>query len=176
MNYDESTCGDRRDFNKLVAAAFSGLVTATTASCASAEDDEITRDEKPKDGSNPLLREPHVCRGLNTCKNKGGDGKGGTGKNACAGQGACHTAPQHGCSGQNDCRGLGACDEGMWPDSQPGYPGENTCKGKGGCQVPLLPEKEDVWRQARNRFKALMADAGKKAGTPKDAPKESETE
>ena len=110
------------------------------------------RAEKPKDTSNPLLHEPHVCKALNTCKNKGGDGMGGVGMNDCAGQGNCYTAPKHVCHGKNDCRGLGACDTGTWPDYQPGYPGENTCKAMGGCQVPTLPGKEKMWRQSRCRF------------------------
>ena len=116
---------------------------------------------KPFDESNLLLREPHVCRGLNTCRGKGADGR-----NACAGQGVCATAPHHMCKGNNQCRGLGACEEGQWPQHQPEYPGENTCRGKGGCQVPMYPTRARMWQKARNRFVALMLDAGKRVGTP----------
>lgn len=175
MSNHDTTPEDRRSFLGLVAAAFSGLTAGVAAAHMAEEGDKNTkekREPKPKDGSNPLLHEPHVCKGLNTCKNKGGDGSGGVGMNDCAGQGACYTAPKHVCHGHNDCRGLGACDTGKWPDFQPDYPGENTCKGKGGCQVPILPGKEKMWKKARNRFKALMDEAGKKVGTPKNAPKE----
>jgi hypothetical protein len=116
---------------------------------------------KPVDESNLLLREPHVCRGLNTCRGKGADGR-----NACAGQGVCATAPHHVCKGNNQCRGLGACEEGLWPQHQPEYPGENTCRGKGGCQVPMYPTRARMWHKARNRFIALMLDAGKRVGNP----------
>ncbi len=52
-----------------------------------------------------MSQEPHVCRGLNTCK-----GKAQSGKNDCAGQGDCATAKAHTCAGDNDCAGLGGCD------------------------------------------------------------------
>ncbi|MGO9913545.1 MAG: hypothetical protein ACLQIB_02355 [Isosphaeraceae bacterium] len=170
MEHDHQAQACRRDFHRLALAAFSGLLAAATTT--EAADEGSKRAEKPKDTSNPLLHEPHVCKALNTCKNKGGDGMGGVGMNDCAGQGNCYTAPKHVCHGKNDCRGLGACDTGTWPDYQPGYPGENTCKAMGGCQVPMLPGKEKMWRQARRRFEALRADAGKRLGPPpKDAPK-----
>ena len=116
---------------------------------------------KPVDESNLLLREPHVCRGLNTCRGKGADGR-----NACAGQGVCATADHHKCKGNNQCRGLGACEEGVWPQHQPEYPGENTCRGKGGCQVPMYPDRMQMWHKARNRFVALMQDVGQRVGNP----------
>jgi hypothetical protein len=96
---------------------------------------------------NPLLQEPHVCRGLNTCK-----GKGKNGKNACAGRGECATANKHGCHGANECLGQGGCGA---------HPGENACKGRGACAVPL---KEKTWKKARARFEELMKQAGKKVG------------
>ncbi len=87
----------------------------------------------------------HVCRGLNTCKEKGKDHK-----NACAGQGACATAESHACQGLNDCKGQGGCD---------GTAGINLCSGKGACAVPL---KEKVWKLVRERFEQLA----KKKGIP----------
>src|SRR5208282_31129 len=90
---------NRRDFTKWAAAALGGLVAG--AGLAKAADAE----PKKKDVNKPLLlQEPHVCRGLNTCK---GLGKGG--KNDCAGQGACATAESHTCGGDNACAGLGGC-------------------------------------------------------------------
>jgi hypothetical protein len=136
---------NRRDFHRLAAAAFGGLVVG--AGMAQAQD---KKDEEPKPKSkdkNPLLQEPHVCRGLNTCK-----GKGKGGKNDCAGMSECAIAKAHTCGGDNDCRGLGGCGA---------MPGENNCKGMGECAVPL---SEKAWKTARKRFEDLMAKDGKKVG------------
>ena len=78
---------NRRDFSKLTMAAFGGMLAGTAASAA-AQEKESKKDSK----KNPLLVEPHVCRGLNTCK-----GKGKGGDNACAGQGNCATVEAHSC-------------------------------------------------------------------------------
>jgi hypothetical protein len=83
--------------------------------------------------------EPHVCRGLNSCK-----GKGKGGGNACAGQGNCATAPTISCSTNNECKGKGGCG---------GYPGQNTCKAQGECAVPL---KKDIWEIARKQYEQMM--------------------
>jgi hypothetical protein len=103
-----------------------------------------------QDSSKPALKcnidptllvdsEPHVCRGLNSCK-----GKGKGGGNACAGQGNCATAPTITCSTNNACKGKGGCG---------GYPGQNTCKGQGECAVPL---KKDIWEIARKQYEQMM--------------------
>lgn len=156
MPLSEIPLGDRRNFYKqLTLAAVSGILAVSSETDNEVEAAPQAPRVKPKDVSNPLLCEPHVCRGLNTCKGKGRDGR-----NQCAGMGVCHTAPANQCGGQNSCRGLGACDN----PPQPNYPGENTCKGKGGCEVPMLPNKVAMWKQARARFEALMADMGKKFG------------
>jgi hypothetical protein len=139
---------NRRDFHKLAAAALGGL--AAGAGLVNAED---KKEDKKTSKKNPLLLEPHVCRGLNTCKTMG-KGK----KNDCAGMGACATAKAHTCKGENDCRGLGGCGE---------HPGENNCKSMGGCAVPL---KDKVWAKVRKRFEELMEKEGKKVGP---APKKS---
>jgi hypothetical protein len=136
----------RRDFQRLSLAALGGLVVGAAAPrlVAAAE-------------GKSLLEEPHVCRGLNTCKNKGGCGET-KGKNVCAGQGGCATAMKHDCKGDNTCKGQGGCGE---------NPGENTCKGHGGCAVPL---SDDAWTKARAHFEAAMKKAGKSVGP---APKKS---
>lgn len=103
--------------------------------------DEVTAVE------NPLASEPHVCRGLNTCMNKGKSGE-----NACAGQGTCATAEAHTCHTANACKGQGGCGE---------HPGENACKGKGECAVPL---GEDAWTKARASFEKVMKAGGKEVG------------
>jgi hypothetical protein len=136
---------NRREFHRLTAAAMGGLVAG--AGVARADDKP-----KKKDPEKPLfLQEPHVCRGLNTCKGMGKDKK-----NDCAGMGNCASAKGHGCKGDNDCAGLGGCGE---------NPGDNKCKGMGGCHVPLM---DDAWGKARKSFEAAMKKADKKFG---DAPK-----
>jgi len=142
---------NRRDFTKLVMAALGGALAGAGAVHAAAnDDDKDKKGKKPKakDPKKPLLlQEPHICRGLNTCKNKGKSGK-----NACAGQGTCATAKAHTCSGDNECRGLGGCGK---------TPGENDCKGKGECGVPLSTK---AWQRARKRFEAAAKKANKKIG------------
>ena len=133
---------NRRDFQRLTMAALGGALAGAELGYAA--------EEKDKEEKNPLLVEPHVCRGLNTCKEKGA-GK----KNACAGQGTCATAKAHTCHGKNDCKGQGGCES---------NPGENACKGKGNCGVPL---SDGAWKKARKRFEELMKKEGKKVG---DAP------
>ena len=75
---------NRRGFQKLAFAALGGLVAGV--SLAGAETKKAPAKAKD-DKTNPLLQEPHVCRGLNTCKGTGVDGK-----NNCAGTSACATA------------------------------------------------------------------------------------
>ena len=137
----------RRQFQKLAMAALGGLVAGAGLARADEKKDD-KKDDKPKDEKKePLLQEPHVCRGLNTCKTLG---KGG--KNDCAGMGQCATAKAHTCGGENDCAGLGGCGE---------HPGENKCKGMGECAIPL---KDKAWAKARKNFEAAMKKAGKKFG------------
>ncbi len=133
---------NRRDFHKLAGAALGGLM----AGAGSVRADDKKEDKKTSK-KNPLLLEPHVCRGLNTCKNEG-KGK----KNDCAGMGNCATVKAHTCKGENDCRGQGGCGA---------HPAENNCKGMGECAVPL---SDKVWPKARKRFEELMAKEGKKVG------------
>jgi hypothetical protein len=141
---------NRRDFHKLTAAALGGVMAGSNLLRA-----EDKKDDKPKpkdEKISPFLQEPHICRGLNTCKGKGGKGV----KNDCAGQGACFTTDKHTCSGDNACRGLGGCGD---------NPGENKCKEKGECAIPL---SKDAWKKARKRFEEVMTKEKKKFG---DAPK-----
>jgi len=132
----------RREFGRLTAAAFGGVLLGSTLVGRAGDPGE-----KPASGA----EDKHVCRGLNTCK-----GKGKGGKNSCAGAGNCATAEAHSCKGENACKGLGGCGE---------HPAENSCKGKGGCEVPL---KEKAWKKARKAFEAQMKKAGKSVG---EAPK-----
>lgn len=150
----------RRDFTKLSMAALGGAMAGTVLS--GCNDAESARTAKSAPGeSNNLISEPHVCRGLNTCKSNGAcktasnDCKG---KNACAGQGKCASAKAHTCKGSNDCKGQGGCED---------IAGQNACEGKGACAVPL---SEKTWAKARPAFEAAMTKAGKKFGKAPAAP------
>lgn len=144
MSHDLS----RRDFHELALAALAGVLSGSLAGCPSAPPAAGTGAETPAASHDLalMLDEPHVCRGLNTCKNKGKSLE-----NACAGQGTCSTVAAHGCSGQNKCKGEGGCG---------GFPGANTCQGKGHCSVPL----QHAWDAARKNFESAMKDAGKEFG------------
>lgn len=98
-----------------------------------------------------LLAEKHVCRGLNTCKGKGGCGET-KGANECAGQGACATVEHHDCGSVHDCKGQSGCGQ---------TAGVNACKGQGGCAVPVM---DSAWEVARARFEELMKAEGKSIG------------
>ena len=153
---------NRRHLNRLALAALGGLAAGLLPGCGPAstsgggspaptgagdKDKDKNPDNKDKDkgpDKTPrLLQDPHVCRGINTCKNKG---KAGT-MNDCAGQAHCATVKAHSCQGQNDCKGQGGCDD---------HPGENECKGKGDCAVPLDAGKKMTWQKARKHFEELM--------------------
>jgi len=157
---------NRRDFARLTAAAFGGMIAGAAVGCGEAQKKESapaakkdahdgegkksTPGDAAKDAGGEaesvMLSGKNVCRGLNTCKNhKGGD-------NACAGQGACALAAAHGCHAENECKGQGGCGE---------HPGQNACKGKGECAVPL---HAGTWEKARAAFEKAMADAGKSFG------------
>ncbi len=152
---------NRREVLRLAAAALGGLAAGLVAGCSSdkkpadgadkGKDKDNDKKDAVSDATPRLLQDPHVCRGINTCKNKG---KAGT-TNECAGRGHCATVKAHDCNGMNDCKGQGGCGE---------HPGENECKGKGGCEVPL---SDKTWPKARKRFEELMTKAKKKFG---DAP------
>tara|TARA_R110002095_G_scaffold181588_2_gene158877 strand:- start:3963 stop:4484 length:522 start_codon:yes stop_codon:yes gene_type:complete len=166
---------NRRDFNRLTFAAFGGIVAGSMTGCekpappasnipaaTDAEAGSTTKDghdhaadETSDKDVSLLMTEPHVCRGLNTCK-----GTFASIENACAGLGACASVAEHSCSGANECKGQGGCGT---------NPGMNSCKGKGGCHVPLM---EGAWKLARAEFEKAMEKAGKKVGpAPAPAPK-----
>jgi hypothetical protein len=147
------TTFQRRQLLRLAFAALGGLATGALAGCGNSTKTTTASEgsgPKDKDAENlpRLLQDPHVCRGINTCKNKGKKGT----TNECAGQGTCATVAAHDCNGMNACKGQGGCGE---------HPGENDCKGKGGCEVPL---SDKTWPKARKRFEELMTKAGKKFG------------
>ncbi len=130
---------NRRDFGKLSAAAFGGMVAGASVLHLGTQEASAAESH--------LLSGKNVCRGLNhSCGgHKGGDNK-------CAGQGACATATAHACHTHNDCKGQGGCGS---------NPGENDCKGQGKCAVPL---SDGAWKKARANFEKAMTAAGKKFG------------
>jgi hypothetical protein len=156
---------NRRDFHKLSMAALGGLVTGTMAGCSREQPtppvdagaptgtSAVSSGEAPAAGAELteaqviLTTEPHVCRGLNTCMNKGKSGE-----NACAGQGTCHTANAHTCHYENKCKGQGGCGESY---------GQNACAMKGECAVPL---NDGTWKKARAAFEAAMKAKGNEVG------------
>jgi hypothetical protein len=145
---------NRRELNRLVLAALGGLMAGVSAGCSEkrgvepgAANPKQTETKSAGGESLPrLLQDPHVCRGINTCQNKGKPGT----TNSCAGQAHCATVAAHDCNGMNDCKGQGGCGE---------NPGENECSGKGACAVPL---SDKTWPKARQRFEELMTTAAKK--------------
>jgi hypothetical protein len=150
----------RRDLCRLALAALGGLAAGALVGCVGGgptrtqpvpdktEKDKTDKADTETTALPRLLQDPHVCRGINTCKNKGKKGT----TNECAGQAHCATVTAHDCNGMNACKGQGGCGD---------NPGENECKGKGGCEVPL---SDKTWPKARKRFEELMTKAGKKFG------------
>jgi hypothetical protein len=143
----------------MVLAAAGGLLAGCLPGCGSEEPAPHAVAESGESAKNVLgdstprlLQDPHVCRGINTCENKGKSGS----KNHCAGQANCATVASHDCNGLNDCKGQGGCGD---------YPGENSCKGQGGCSVPL---SDKAWPIARRRFEELMREERKTFGEAPD--------
>jgi hypothetical protein len=161
------TSTSRRQFNHLALAALSGTLAGSILGCSGGKKSNVA-DNKGAGPSEPdaepakadmaataktydenllLAGDPHVCRGLNQCKNQGKSKM-----NECAGQGDCATAEKHACDGLNTCKGQGGCGE---------HPGQNQCKGQGACAVVL---KDKTWDKARAKFEELMTAANKKFG------------
>ncbi len=154
---------NRRDFHRLSMAAMGGVMAGAVAGCnpqpamappaaapAAAPATPATGTAVASTAVEGGKSEPHLCRGLNTCKGQGGGET--AGKNACAGQGVCATVKEHSCGGENECKGFGGCGE---------NPATNECKGKGGCHVPLM---DSAWKKVRQRFEEKMKSAGKEFG------------
>ena len=74
---------NRRDLTRLALAALGGLASGALIGCGPAASTGKPATEKPSTGNKEkavaaetprLLQDPHVCRGINTCKNKGKKG------------------------------------------------------------------------------------------------------
>ncbi|MBT4866654.1 MAG: hypothetical protein HON53_16245 [Planctomycetaceae bacterium] len=165
----------RRDFSKLTATAFGGVLAGSVIGCGGDDDasssdtvsdgdvtvasDDATADATPAGDGSPTngeqelagaeLPEHNACLGLNQCKEFGKN----AGEHDCAGQGSCATVT-HDCAEQNSCKYLGACD---------GKVGANQCKQQGGCQVPMTAGDE-LWLQARAAFEKRMKAKGTEVG------------
>lgn len=157
----------RREFHRMAAAAFGGIVAGSMVGCGEAakeppkgaskpapgtetKPDLGSGSEAPGDKTELAAAEPHACRGLNNCK---------TDKNACAGQSTCANV-MHDCAGMNECKNQGGCGK---------NPGTNDCKEKGGCAVPMKAEHGDAWKTARKSFEERLTKAGKKFGPAPEA-------
>lgn len=153
---------DRRDFHRLAMAALGGIVAGTSSGCGQGGGDKggvsIPKNESAattlSEAEQLIIDEPHVCRGLNSCKGLG-RGK----DNACAGQGTCATMADAECGGNNKCKGQGGCGE---------LPGMNSCEGKGACHIPLM---DHAWDKARAAFEAAMKKTNKTFGAAPAKPK-----
>ncbi len=169
---------NRRDFTRLTAAAFGGVVAGTMAGCgeqaatngggegaapaggeAAAEGSDAgsgtahDHDHEHADGEAGEHDVANMMGDVHVCRGLNmckGQGQGGG--NACAGQGACATAEAHSCHAANACKGQGGCGD---------FAGQNACKGQGECNVPL---REDTWVKARAAFEKAMKAAGKDVG------------
>ncbi len=152
---------NRRDFSKLTAAAFGGMLAGSAIGCGGGDDAKDKPESKSpkadlgadspegdaKTDVSLLMSEPHVCRGLNMCKNQGASKM-----NECAGQGTCATAEHHTCHFANKCKGQGGCGD---------TAGLNSCSEKGECGVPL---NSGTWKKVRAKFVEAMEAEGKKVG------------
>src|SRR3989442_14187569 len=117
---------DRREFSKVMGAVVAGMVAGSRAFAD--ENAPAAAKKKKMNMSEPPKHDVHVCKGYNSCKGKGADGK-----NDCKGKGSCASAEaKHDCKGKGDCKGMGGCKSG-----DNGCAGKNSCKGKGGCKVPV---------------------------------------
>lgn len=68
---------------KLATAALTGLLTMGIMGAGVAH---AATDKMEKSSSTEQAKEKHACKGQNSCKGNGGDGK-----NACKGHGSCAT-------------------------------------------------------------------------------------
>ncbi len=162
---------NRREFAKLTAAAFAGLLAGVLVEIGRSRSkvgEKSTKTDGPTQSApkgNKEISQPAIAHSdapklppppsgtdLNlllagephTCRGLNTcRGKDKKHSNSCAGRGTCATAESHACNGQNVCKGQGGCDISA---------GINTCKGKGACAVPL---KDATWKLARARFEQL---------------------
>ncbi|MBK8097540.1 MAG: hypothetical protein IPK26_10550 [Planctomycetes bacterium] len=115
----------------ILSAAVTGLLFGTAACSKEAATPSTPGANQPAGGAPSGAPvgdvEKHACKGMNTCKGKGGCGAT-KAKNECAGKGECATVAHHGCATKNECKGQGGCGA---------TKGKNECKGKGGCAVPV---------------------------------------
>ena len=88
---------DRREFTKIMGAVVAGMVAGSKAFAEEQKAAATTADK-------------HACKGMNSCKGKGGcktGDAGCAGKNSCKGKGGCATAAKHDCKGEERVQGPG---------------------------------------------------------------------
>ncbi len=182
---------NRRDFGKLAAAAFGGMIAGAAGGCGESGKKEApaaknTPAPPPKTDSSSAVKqrpEGHVNPKRNghdraaaeelkkKIEAKEGDFVMITDKNVCRGLNMCknHKGGSNECAGRGDCAVAKAhsCHGKNECKGQGGCgekPGLNECSGKGECAVPLM---DDAWKKARDKFESVMAQAGRPIG---DAP------
>ena len=109
--------------------AGSRLLSALPKDASKGEGKKSSAGDEKKDKAQ-ASSDKHVCKGMNSCKGKGGcmtDANACAGKNDCKGKGGCATA-KHDCKGKNDCKAQGKG-------------GKNDCKGKGDCSTNAAMKK-----------------------------------
>ncbi len=131
---------NRRRLFQLAVAALGGLTAGALVGCNSGQtptadtDKKKEKDKKEADATPRLLQDPHVCRGINTCKNKGKKGT----TNECAGQAHCATVTAHDCNGMNDLQGARRLRR---------TPGRKRMQGQG--RLPGAAERQNLAQGAQ---------------------------
>ena len=183
---------NRRDFARLTAAAFGGMIAGTTVGCGDAEKKEKKESPAGKgsnefappasDPSTPMKEKPvnpkrngDDRKAAEETRKKIAAGEGEfvmlSSKNVCRGLNTAknHRGGDNVCAGRGDCATAKAhsCHAKNECKGQGGCgetPGINACKGKGECAVPL---SDGAWKKARATFESVTAQAGLPIG---DAP------
>jgi hypothetical protein len=177
---------NRRDFTRLTAAAFGGMIAGSTIGCGEAAKNETAKTPgtpAPESGSSAPKRSRPP--GVKNPKRNGEDEKASeeiqkkiaagegeyvmlSGKNVCRGLNTCkeHKGGDNACGGRGECAVAKAhsCHKENECKGQGGCgenPGLNACKSKGECAVPLM---DDAWTKARATFEQVMASAGRQVG------------
>jgi hypothetical protein len=186
---------NRRDFAKLTAAAFGGMIAGTAIGCGEGAKKEAggakapggaapeAGSAAPKNNRPPGYKNPKRngddAKAAEEIKKKIEAGEGDfvmlSGKNVCRGLnvGKNHKGGSNDCAGRGECASIKAhdCSGQNECKGQGGCgenPGTNACKGKGGCHVPLMDE---AWTKARAKFEKVMTSAGRPIGPAPEAKK-----
>jgi hypothetical protein len=183
----------RRDFTRLTAAAFGGIIAGTSVGCGEAKKEEAAKKTAPAPQPEAPPSQPYTSpRGGKKNPKRNGDDEHArdeikkkieegvgefvmlSGKNVCRGLnvGKNHKGGKNECAGRGDCalakeHGCHGENECKGQGGCGEKPGLNECKGKGECAVPLM---DGAWTKARASFEKAMAAASRPIG-PAPEPK-----